>query len=80
MSAPAEVVATIHKNANESIRVSVSQFHGHTLADVRVFAPVAGMDCLCPTKKGVSVRVEMVDEVIAALHEAKARAAELGWV
>lgn len=51
MSAPAEVVATIPKNANETIKVSLSQWHGHTLADVRVFAPVAGMDCLCPTKK-----------------------------
>lgn len=79
MSAPSEVVATIRKNANEELRISVSQFHGHTLADVRVFVPVAALDCMTATKKGISVRIDMIDEVIAGLQDAKARATALGW-
>ena len=74
------VVAEIVKNRRETLKISLSQFHGHALADVRTFAPGTGVELLCPTKRGVSIRIEMLDELIAALTEAKAQAATMGWV
>lgn len=74
------VVAEIVKNSRETLKISLSQFHGHALADVRTYAPVTGVELLCPTKRGVSIRIEMLDELIAALTEAKAQAATMGWV
>lgn len=74
------IVAELVKNSRETLKVSLSRYHGHGLADVRTYAPVTGVDLLCPTKKGVSIRVEMLDDLIAALGKAKAEAVALGWI
>lgn len=80
MSAQPIVIAEIVKNSREVLKVTLSRYQGHALADVRVFVPVDGMDCLTPTKKGVSVRVGLLDEIIAALTKAKDEAKALGWI
>ncbi|MDP3377030.1 MAG: transcriptional coactivator p15/PC4 family protein [Brevundimonas sp.] len=74
------MVAEITKNSREVLKVSLSRYHGHALADVRTYAPVPGVEPLCPTKRGVSVRVEMLDELIEALGKAKAEAVAMGWI
>lgn len=80
MSVEPVIVAELAKNSREVLKVSLSRYHGHALADVRTYAPVTGLDVLCPTKRGVSVRVEMLDDLIEALGKAKAEAAALGWI
>lgn len=73
------VVAVLPKNARETVKVTVSAYMGHILADVRVFAPVAGMDALAPTKKGVSIRADMIADLRKALDLAEAEARRQGW-
>ena len=73
------VVCELIKNSRETLKITLSEYHGHPLADLRIYAPVPGADVLCPTKKGVSIRVDMLDDVIAGLMQAKAQAAAMGW-
>ena len=56
----------IKKNRNESIVVSQTDYKGVDLVDIRTFFTDAS-DELMPTKKGITVRLEKVDELIAAL-------------
>ena len=58
----------IKKNRNESIVVSESEYKGFDLIDIRTFFADASDDSiLYPTKKGITIRLEKVDELIAAL-------------
>ena len=56
----------IKKNRNESIVVSQTDYKGFDLVDIRTFFTDAS-DELMPTKKGITIRLEKVDELIAAL-------------
>lgn len=71
-------IAVIEKNALEQIRVGFSEFRRKTYLDVRVYAEFDGEAEHKPTKKGVSLRPEMLDEMIAALQQAKAEAVKAG--
>jgi transcriptional coactivator p15 (PC4) len=57
----------IQKNKRELLRVSPSNYEGHDLINIRVFAPIAGSRELVPTRKGVSIAVDLVPELIDAL-------------
>ena len=68
----ATVVAIIRKNSLEEVRVSISEFRGHKLVDVRVFADFDGSGGEPrPTKKGVALKVELLPDLIAALRAAQ---------
>lgn len=71
-------IAVIEKNALEQIRVGFSEFRRKTYLDVRVYAEFDGETEHKPTKKGVSLRPDMLDEMIAALQQAKAEAVKAG--
>lgn len=71
-------IAVIEKNALEQIRVGFSEFRRKTYLDVRVYAEFDGETEHKPTKKGVSLRPDMLDELIAALQQAKAEAVKAG--
>lgn len=73
------LITTIDKNASESVRVVLDEFKGHHLCDMRVFATFTAAAVPMPTKKGLSVRIDMLDELIAGLTEAKAQAVAMGW-
>lgn len=64
----------LRKNAAETLRIEQSAFKGHRLAAIRVWVPSDPTDptSLKPTQKGVTVRVEMVPEIIAALQALQA--------
>src|SRR5262245_14271734 len=64
-----ELVAVIAKNAREEIRVALTEFKGYHLIAVRVWAKGAGGDV--PTRAGLNVRYESLDELIGALQKAK---------
>ena len=81
MSAPnlPRLIGTIDKNSREHVRIVLDAFKGHHLCDMRVFASDGdGGDI--PTKKGLNVRVDMLDELIVGLADAKAQALAMGWV
>lgn len=69
---PNRLVYSFPKNAREEVRASLSTFHGHRLADIRVY--VADSDDVDhPTKKGIAVKVAdlpKLREAVDALIEA----------
>lgn len=80
MSTQSFTVAELKKNSREVLKVSLSEYLGFPLADVRTYAPVPGSGVLAPTKKGISVRVDMLPDLIAALQQAEAKARDMGWI
>lgn len=80
MTAVPLTVATIGKNASEEVRVVLDTFKSHNLVDLRVFAAFSAAAVKMPTKKGLSCRVEMIPDLIAALQEAQEQARALGWL
>jgi hypothetical protein len=73
------VISKFWKNRrrNESVRVSLSEFEGHSIIDVRVFATgTDGVDR--PTSRGVAMGVGRLSELAKALVKAEAKARELG--
>ena len=72
-------VAKISKNRRrtESVHISLSEYEGHNLINVRVYATGSdGIDR--PTVKGVSMSVRKLPELARALAKAEAKARELG--
>ena len=73
-----KLIETIPKNAREEIRVALTAYQGHDLCDIRVFAePYAGDEWVA-TKKGISLSVAKLPELIAALQQAEAEAQAAG--
>jgi hypothetical protein len=58
----------IVKNKREKLRVGPSKYGGYDLIDIRIYVPVPDKEDLVPTKKGVSINVDTVPDVIAALE------------
>ena len=59
-------IATFRKNANEEVRVSIDDFRGHRLVNIRVW--YTGPDGEPrPGKQGVAIRIELLAELRAAL-------------
>lgn len=67
-------IATIGKNAQEEIRVQLTEFKGHDLLDVRVWTKPGSSEETAegkPTKKGLTVKPDIIPELIEALTEAE---------
>jgi len=64
-------VKEIRKNALDVIRVQKTRYKGHDLVDIRVY--VEGKDGkMIPTKKGITLKIDLLEEIISALEEIKA--------
>lgn len=61
------VVHVFEKNSRERVYATLSTFKGLRLADLRVFA-VDEDDVEHPTKKGISVRVEQLPQLLEAVE------------
>ena len=68
----------IQKNAQEEVRVGLSAYKGHYLLDLRIYAEFGAGQERKPTKKGVTLRGEKIDELITVLARVRAEAASLG--
>lgn len=73
-------IATIEKNALEEIRVGFQDYKGKTYLDVRVYAEFDGATEHKPTKKGVTLRPDMINGMIDALQKAQAQAVKAGML
>ncbi len=60
----------IRKNADEILRVRATEFEGHRLVDIRVWYETdqGGESVLKPTKKGITFKRGLLEEVIPALQ------------
>lgn len=77
----ADPVAVVEKNTREEVRVSLDEFQGVQVVDVRIFAdfnsgPAGAVRS--PTKKGVTLKVEKLSALIQALLTAQAEAVRRG--
>lgn len=72
------VVADLEKNATERVRITLTEYNGRDLCDIRVYTEYKTTGEIGPTKKGVSLRVEMLPALISALTEAHAKAVAAG--
>lgn len=64
-----DVVAKLPKNARETIFLSVSEFKGRKLVDIRVHVPGDQDGDWVPTRKGVSLAVGLYPQFKQALGE-----------
>jgi hypothetical protein len=58
----------IHKNTFEILRIERKQYRGKDVVDMRVWAIGDQPGTEVPTKKGVTVRPELVPEIVKALQ------------
>ena len=66
------VVASLVKNSRERLRISLERYQGMDLIDLRVTVELtASSGIQTPTKKGVSLRVELLPDFIEALNQAQ---------
>lgn len=72
------IISTIPKNAAEELRVTLTEFNGHNLCDLRLYAAYRTTGEIGPTKKGITVSVALLPAIIAGLQEAEAEARRRG--
>ncbi len=70
-------IAVIKKNRAEDIRVELTEYRGHDLIDIRVCATAGATGQRVATRKGLTLNVAFLPDLIAALQRAAARAAGL---
>jgi hypothetical protein len=73
------IISKFWKNRrhNESVHVSLSEYEGHCLINVRVYC--TGQDGIDrPTPKGVAMGIRKLPELARTLVQAEAKARELG--
>jgi hypothetical protein len=71
-----QLIACIEKNRLEEIRITLCRFKGVDLVDVRTFVNFSGTpeEDHKATKKGISLKIEPLPELIEALQDALAQA------
>jgi hypothetical protein len=62
------------------VRVQLTEYGGHKLVDARVFTEYRTTREVGPTKRGISIKVEQLGDLIEALTTARDRAQALGWM
>lgn len=63
-----KLIGQIDKNKKEKIKVSLEEYRGHRLCDCRVYWDDGGT--WRPSKKGIALSDENIDEVIELLKRA----------
>lgn len=80
MSEP-HVIAQLQKNVRETLRVSLDEYRGHQLINIRVCVPLTeSSGIMVPTKAGVSLSVGLLPQLTGALVEAEEAARQKGWL
>ena len=66
-----QLIASFPKNKFEEVRVSIKEFKGYDLLDIRVYAATKDGEEKVPTGKGISVNVSHFHELKSAFLEAE---------
>lgn len=75
-----EVIAKLPKNARETIFLSLSEFKGRHLVDIRVHVPGNEDGEWVPTRKGVSLAVGLYPQFKQALTELEEALVDQGFL
>lgn len=62
-----EPIAQFDKNSNEQVRITLEEYRGHRLFDIRSYYH-DGVDWR-PTKKGLSLKIELYPELREAVEQ-----------
>jgi len=69
------LIGEVEKNTKERIRVSIEEYKSHKFIDCRVYFEDATGE-LKPSKKGITLNEETIDEVIELLKQANKKLQE----
>ena len=75
------IIANLSKNSRETVRIALDEYRGVNLVDIRIMVIAndpSGAEV--PTKKGISLRVEQLPHLLAALHAAEAEVRRSGLI
>lgn len=61
-----KIISKFRKNAYEEVQVSLREYQGRQLVDIRIYAGARGQDTV-PTKKGISLPIELFAELRRAI-------------
>jgi hypothetical protein len=66
------VIAEFAKNRREVIRIAIGDYKGHSLVHVRAWVPQSETGAMIPTRNGLSLRREVIPQLIEALQKVAA--------
>lgn len=64
-----KTVTTFKKNKFQEIRVGIREFKGNDLIDIRTWTLTQGTEEMVPTAKGVSININLLEELKRSLAE-----------
>ena len=64
-----KLLGTVDKNNNERIEIRACELEGHPFIDIRQFWRTSPEEEWRPSKKGVTLKPGLVDELIAVLKK-----------
>lgn len=62
------IIAEVEKNSKERIRISIEEYKSHKFIDCRAYYEGSDGEWK-PTRKGIALNADVIDEVIAALQK-----------
>ena len=65
------LLGVIERNATEELHISINEYKGKKYVDMRIYYTTDDGDTWNPTKKGITVPPEKIEEVKAALCKAQ---------
>lgn len=67
------LIAEFNKNSLEKVRIVLTEFKGKKLLDIRVYYDASENEepDWRPTKKGISISLDLIDELLKGLEKAK---------
>ena len=73
------VITTFRKNTAEEVRVSIGEYKGKQYASIRVYVENDFSEWI-PTKKGITLSVDVLPELVRAVKMLEAEAIRAGLV
>lgn len=73
-------IATIKKNSKEDVVVSLGTYKEYKLLGIRVFSDYKNEGDKRPTPKGLSIKAELIPQMLEALQDAEKEARRRGWL
>lgn len=74
------ITVAIVEKGNDEVRVTIDRYMDTPTIDVRIFTPFTMAQVPMPTKRGVTLAIGRLPEVVRALQDAEKRARELGLI
>lgn len=64
-----KTVSVFQKNKFQEVRISIREFKGNDLIDIRTWTMTQGSEDMVPTAKGVSININLLSKLQKALGE-----------